>query len=60
MRSKDWEQEMEREIKRPVSDEERGAVLGHVLSNDTPPDPRKLKRQIRKAMKAARSKELSN
>ncbi|MEE8274773.1 MAG: hypothetical protein V3R88_08890 [Alphaproteobacteria bacterium] len=50
---------MEREIKRQVSDEERAAVIGDVLSKEVLTDRRKRKRQIRKAMKVARAKELS-
>ena len=60
MSEKDWPIKVGKDIKRQVSDDEIAAVVGDVLSKDIPTDPRKRKRQIRKAMKKARRKELSN
>ena len=60
MSEKDWAIKVGKDIKRQVSDDEIAAVVGDVLSKDIPTDSRKRKRQIRKAMKEARRKELSN
>jgi hypothetical protein len=55
-----WQKTIERQIKRPLSDDETAAAVGVMLGSKYPIDRRKHKRNIRIAMTSARRAEISN
>ncbi len=56
----DWEKRTNRHIGREISDDERAAALEKKITMDGNADRRRIKREIRKAMRKARLAEISN